>query len=415
MSVDVVSFGCRLNIAESEAMATLARDAQLSDTIIVNTCAVTSEAERQARQAIRRLRRERPAASIVVTGCAAQIDPARFASMPEVTRVLGNAEKLDPASWRMSDAPRVVVADIMRVRETAPHLASGFTQHTRAFVEVQQGCDHRCTFCIIPFGRGPSRSVAMGEIARHVASLVDQGAREVVLTGVDLTAYGRDLPGQPGLAQMVRRLLAAVPTLERLRLSSLDPAEIDDELISLIGRETRVMPHIHLSLQSGDDLILKRMKRRHSRALSLDVMARLRAARPGLALGADLIAGFPTESDAAFANTLSLIADGSLAFVHVFPYSPRPGTPAARMPQVNGRVIRQRAQALRDAAQAAQTRFLESRIGAIAEILVERSGRSGHGADFARVELDRDAAPGALVRATIIAAQNDRLIGRLAA
>jgi threonylcarbamoyladenosine tRNA methylthiotransferase MtaB len=415
MSVDVVSFGCRLNIAESEAMATLAREARLADTIIVNTCAVTSEAERQARQAIRRLRRERPAASIVVTGCAAQIDPARFASMPEVTRVLGNAEKLDPASWRGADAPRVVVADIMRVREMAPHLASGFMQHTRAFVEIQQGCDHRCTFCIIPFGRGPSRSVAMGEIARHVAALVDQGAREVVLTGVDLTAYGRDLPGQPSLAQMVRRLLAAVPALNRLRLSSLDPAEIDDEMIALIGRETRVMPHIHLSLQSGDDLILKRMKRRHSRAQSLDIIRRLRAARPGLALGADLIAGFPTESDAAFANTLALIDEGALAFVHVFPYSPRPGTPASRMPQVNGRIIQQRAQTLRATAQAAQTRFLQSRIGATAEILVERSGRSGHGADFARVELDQDAAPGSLVRATIIAAQVDRLIGRLAA
>jgi threonylcarbamoyladenosine tRNA methylthiotransferase MtaB len=415
MSVDVVSFGCRLNIAESEAMASLARDAALRDTIIVNTCAVTSEAERQARQAIRKLRREHPSAAIVVTGCAAQIDPARFASMPEVTRVVGNAEKLNPATWRSTDAPRIAVADIMRVHETAPHLASGFTQHTRAFVEVQQGCDHRCTFCIIPFGRGPSRSVAMGEIARHVSLLVDQGAREVVLTGVDLTAYGRDLPGQPSLAQMVRRLLASVPTLERLRLSSLDPAEIDAELIALIGRETRVMPHIHLSLQSGDDLILKRMKRRHSRAQSLDIIKRLRDARPGLALGADLIAGFPTESDLAFANTLSLIDAGALAFVHVFPYSPRPGTPAARMPQVNGRIIQERTRALRAAAQAAQARFLVSRIGATAEILVERSGRSGHGADFARVDLDQDAVPGSLVRATIIAAESDRLIGRLAA
>jgi threonylcarbamoyladenosine tRNA methylthiotransferase MtaB len=413
--VDVVSFGCRLNIAESETMAVLARDARLTDTIIVNTCAVTAEAERQARQTIRRLRRERPGASIVVTGCAAQIDPARFAAMPEVTRVLGNAEKLDPACWRATDAPRIAVADIARLKETSAHLATGFTQHTRAFVEVQQGCDHRCTFCIIPFGRGPSRSLAMGEIARHVAALVEQGAREVVLTGVDLTAYGRDLPGQPSLAQMVRRLLAAVPTLERLRLSSLDPAEIDDALIALIGREARLMPHIHLSLQSGDDLILKRMKRRHSRAQALDVIARLRAARPGLALGADLIAGFPTESDFAFANTMSLIADASLAFVHVFPYSPRPGTPAARMPQINGRIIQARTRALRAAAQAAQARFLNARIGETAEVLVERSGRSGHGADFSRVELDQAAAPGSLVRATIIAAGADRLMGHLAA
>lgn len=415
MSVDVVSFGCRLNIAESETMAALARDAHLSNMIIVNTCAVTSEAERQARQTIRRLRRERPGAAIVVTGCAAQIDPARFAAMPEVTRVLGNAEKLDRASWRRTDAPRIAVADIALVRETAAHLAAGVTQHTRAFVEVQQGCDHRCTFCIIPFGRGPSRSVAMGEIARHVAALVAQGAREVVLTGVDLTAYGRDLPGAPSLAQMVRRLLAAVPALERLRLSSLDPAEIDDELIALIGREARLMPHIHLSLQSGDDLILKRMKRRHSRALSLDVIARLRAARPGLALGADLIAGFPTESDAAFANSLSLIDDAALAFVHVFSYSPRPGTPAARMPQVNGRLIQTRTKALRAAAQSAQARFLAARIGETAEVLVERSGRGGHGADFARVELDRAAAPGSLVRAIIVAAGADRLMGHLAA
>ncbi len=418
---DILTFGCRLNAFESEVMRGHAGAAGLGDAVIVNTCAVTAEAERQARQAIRRARRERPGARIIVTGCAAQIDPAGYAAMPEVDHVLGNAEKLQAESFRrLADggAARIVVDDIMTVRETAGHLVAGFGERTRAFLQVQQGCDHRCTFCIIPFGRGPSRSVPMGEIVQQVRALVEGGTREVVLTGVDITAYGGDLPGRPALGQMVRRLLAQVPELPRLRLSSLDPVEIDDELVRMIGGEPRLMPHLHLSLQSGDDLILKRMKRRHGRADAIDVCRRLRAARADIVLGADLIAGFPTESAAMFENSLRLVEDCGLTFLHVFPYSARRGTPAARMPQVAGALRRERAARLRAAGDAARRRFFESRIGRHSRVLVETSGdrtASGHCEHFAPVRLQEAARAGAVVTVRITGATDSGLIGRPAA
>ncbi len=374
----VVTFGCRLNSYESEVMRTHARDAGLGDVVIVNTCAVTGEAERQARQAIRRLHRENPDARIIVTGCAAQISPEKFASMPEVDRVLGNAEKMEPESYRLlktdPDAERILVTDIMNIRETAGHLISGFEGRARAFVEIQQGCDHRCTFCIIPFGRGPNRAVPMGHIVEQIRDLVARGYAEVVLTGVDITAYGGDLPGSPTLGQMMHRLLAQVPELPRLRLSSLDPVEIDDDLWRLIENEPRLMPHFHLSIQAGDDMILKRMKRRHSRTDDLNVAQRQHALRPDAALGADIIAGFPTETEEMFSRSVDLVNEAGLTHLHVFPYSIRPGTPAARMPQVPGDVIRDRAARLRAAGDAAMKSFMESRIGQITDVLIERDG-----------------------------------------
>ena len=419
-AAEVVTFGCRLNLFESEAMRRLVREAGLVDAVIVNSCAVTAEAERQARQAIRRLKRTRPTAAIVVTGCAAQIGPDNFAAMPEVDHVLGNHEKLDPARWRAiaagnGAARRVQVADIMAVRATAEHLVAGFDGQTRAFLEVQQGCDHRCTFCVIPYARGPSRSVPMGTLALRVRELVANGYREVVLTGVDLTAYGADLPGAPSLGQMARRLLAAVPELPRLRLSSLDPAAIDDDVWRLLADEPRFMPHLHLSLQSGDDLVLKRMKRRHSRAQALAVCARAHALRPDVALGADLIAGFPTESAAMAENSRTLIAEAGLVYVHVFPFSPRPGTPAARMPQVPGDIARGRAAILRRTGAEARARHLGGQIGRGIAVLVERSGLAGHAPDFAMVRLDRYASPGAIVMAEVTAANEATLQARLVA
>ena len=376
----LITFGCRLNAWESEVMRDHARAAGLSNTVILNSCAVTAEAERQLRQTIRRARREHPEAEIVVTGCAAQIDPQRYAAMPEVDRVLGNTEKLQAKSWHgLSDA-RVQVADIMTARETAGHLVEGFAEKTRAFVQVQQGCDHRCTFCIIPFGRGPSRSVPIGEIVRQVQALVAAGVREVVLTGVDITSYGADLPGTPTLGQMMRRLLANVPELPRLRLSSVDPVEIDGDVFRLLESEPRFMPHLHLSLQAADDLVLKRMKRRHLRADALDCIERARAARPDTVFGADIIAGFPTETETMFRNTLDFVEEAGLTFLHVFPYSERPGTPAARMPAVPKPERKARAQRLRAAGAAAEKKFLESRLGRTADVLIESEGlgRSEH-------------------------------------
>ncbi|MBT5414555.1 MAG: tRNA (N(6)-L-threonylcarbamoyladenosine(37)-C(2))-methylthiotransferase MtaB, partial [Rhodospirillaceae bacterium] len=375
---DILTFGCRLNAYESEIMRSLA--AGRDDIVIVNTCAVTKEAERQARQAIRRTARERPGARIVVTGCAAQIDPDRFAAMPEVAQVLGNVEKLDPKSWAPEADGAVLVGDIMAVTETAGHLIDGFGERARAFVQVQTGCDHRCTFCIIPFGRGPSRSVPMGRIAEQTRRLVEAGYREVVLTGVDMTAYGADLSGRPNLGQMVRRLLAAVPELPRLRLSSLDAVEIDADLMALFGEEERLMPHLHLSLQAGDDMILKRMKRRHSRADAVTLCAEIRRRRPDTVFGADLIAGFPTETDEMAENSLRLIEDCGLTHLHVFPFSARPGTPAARMPQVPGDLRKARAARLRQAGEAAFRRHLDDQVGRIAHVLVEEPGfgRSEH-------------------------------------
>ena len=408
--VEVLTFGCRLNAYESEVMRGHAKAAGLSNTVIVNTCAVTSEAERQARQAVRRLRRERPGATIIVTGCAAQIAPDTFASMPEVDRVLGNAEKMQAQSFIGAGQPRVLVNDIMAVRETAPHLIEGFEGRARAFVQVQQGCDHRCTFCIIPYGRGNSRSVPIGEVVRQVRTLVEAGYREVVLTGVDITSYGPDLPGAPSLGQMVRRLLAQVPDLSRLRLSSLDPVEIDDDLWRLIAEEPRLMPHLHLSLQAGDDMVLKRMKRRHLRGDAIRVAQRARDLRPGIAFGADLIAGFPTEDEAMFENTLRIVDECGLAFLHVFPYSPRPGTPAARMPQVPGDVVKARAARLRAKGEAALGAFLAGRVGSNAEVLVEKPGlgRSEH---YAEVALDPSAPAGALIHTRIVGVEGGRLLG----
>jgi threonylcarbamoyladenosine tRNA methylthiotransferase MtaB len=371
----IITFGCRLNTYESEVMRDLAKTAGAGEAVIVNTCAVTAEAERQARQAIRRARREHPGAPIIVTGCAAQIDPTRYANMPEVDRVLGNEEKLRVRSFILDDeAPRVQVDDIMSVRNTAGHLIEGLNQRTRAFVQVQQGCDHRCTFCVIPYGRGNSRSVPVGEVVRQVRRLAKKGVPEVVLSGVDITSYGADLPGRPSLGSMMRRLLAQVPDLPRLRLSSIDAVEIDQDLFALLAEESRLMPHLHLSLQSGDDLILKRMKRRHSRADALALVAAVRRVRPDVVFGADLIAGFPTETEAMFANTLALVEDCDLTHLHVFPYSERPGTPAARMPQVPRSLRKERAARLRQAGDRALTRFLDGRIGREERVLIERPG-----------------------------------------
>jgi threonylcarbamoyladenosine tRNA methylthiotransferase MtaB len=417
----IVTFGCRLNAFESDAMAGHARAAGLDDAIVVNTCAVTAEAERQARQAIRRLKREHPTRPIVVAGCAAQLDAARYAAMPEVARVLGNAEKTDPAVWQVlgrelagaDQGPRVRVGEIAVARSAARHVLPGLVDHTRAFVEMQQGCDHSCTFCVIPQTRGPSRSVPLDHLTDHVRALVADGVREVVLTGVDLTAWGGDLPGRPTLGEAVRNLLSDVPQLPRLRLSSLDPAEIDETLWQTLAEEPRLLPHLHLSLQSGDDLILKRMKRRHTRAQALAACDRARIARPDVALGADLIAGFPTESDGAFANTLRIVAEARLDFVHAFTYSARPGTPAARMPQLPPPVVAARARALRGAGRAAQERFLAAQVGRTAQVLVERSGLAGRSEHFARVALDRPAEAGSIVAAPIVGVQDGLLMGRI--
>ncbi len=419
---EIITFGCRLNAYESEVMRDLAGGQGPSDAVIVNTCAVTKEAERQARQAIRRARRERPGARIIVTGCAAQIDPAAFAAMPEVDQVVGNREKLRADTFAPSGSmaggehPRVLVDDIMAVRETAGHLIRGFEGRARAFVQVQQGCDHRCTFCIIPYGRGPSRSVPVGEVVRQVRLLVDGGTAEVVLSGVDITDYGTDLPGRPRLGQLVRRILTLVPELPRLRVSSVDPVELDEAFLRLIAEEERLMPHLHLSLQAGDDLVLKRMKRRHLRADAVALCRRVRRLRPDVVFGADLIAGFPTEDEAMFANTLSLVADCGLTYLHVFPYSPRPGTPAARMPQVPAATRKARAARLRAEGDRALARFLDSRIGRDEGVLVEKPG-FGHSAQFAPVEWpDRvGARPGEIATLRISAVAGGRLQGRPAA
>ena len=403
--VDIVTFGCRLNTFESEVIRRHAEAGGLDDTVVVNTCAVTAESMRQARQAIRKARRERPEARIIVTGCGAQIDAEGFAAMPEVDRVLGNEEKLQARNFLADDGPRVRVNDIMSVRETAGHLVDGFEGRSRAFVQVQQGCDHRCTFCIIPFARGNSRSVPAGAVVAQIRTLVEAGYAEAVLTGVDITSWGQDLPGRPALGQLCRQILRHVPELPRLRLSSIDAVEIDPDLKRLLAEEARLMPHLHLSLQAGDDLILKRMKRRHSRAEAVALCREIRDLRPDTVFGADLIAGFPTEDEAMFANSLALIEDCDLTYLHVFPYSERPGTPAARMPQVAKAERRTRAARLRQAGDRALARFLASRIGQPAEVLVERPGL-GRSEQFAPVRLDPARAPGALV-STRIAAAND--------
>lgn len=406
MLPEVISLGCRLNIAESETIRTLLG---CRDAVVVNSCAVTNEAVAGTRRAIRRARRDRPDAELIVTGCAAQIDPQGFAAMPEVDRVIGNADKLLPEAWAGQEPVRV--SDWDAVRSNAPHLAPAFAAHVRAFVEVQNGCDHRCTFCAIPFGRGPARSAPAGAVVARVAEVVAAGHREVVLTGVDLTSYGHDLPGQPSLGQLVERILTHVPTLERLRLSSLDSIEIDDRLMALLTGEPRVLPHVHLSLQAGNDLILKRMKRRHLRADAVAMVARLKAARPEIAIGADLIAGFPTEDDAMFADTLALLDDCDIVHAHIFPFSPRAGTPAARMPQVNPGVARERAATLRARAAERRTEWLRRHVGTRQRVLVERPGDRGHAEAFAEVGLDRTMQAGTIADVAIIAVEQNRLVG----
>lgn len=405
----VVTLGCRLNAFESEVIRRHARAAGLADTVIVHTCAVTAEAERQARQAVRRARREYPRARIVVTGCAAQIDPERWAAMPEVDHVLGNGDKLLPETWQRlaRGGERLLVSDPNRLRTLAPHLLEGFDGRTRAFVQIQQGCDHRCTFCIIPLGRGRSRSLPAPETVAQVRTLVDAGYREVVLTGVDLTSWGRDLEGTPTLGVLVRQILREVPELPRLRLSSVDPAEVDDALRTAFAEEARLMPHLHLSVQAGDDLVLKRMRRRHSRADVLRLVAELRRLRPDMAFGADLIAGFPTESEEMFARTLALVEEADLVYLHVFPYSPRAGTPAARMPQLPVVVRRERAARLRELGRCRLEAFLAAQVGARRTLLVERDG-GGRTEQFARARLE---APTPVPPGTLIAVRATGVVG----
>jgi threonylcarbamoyladenosine tRNA methylthiotransferase MtaB len=392
MSLDVVTFGCRLNVVESEVIRRVADE---EDAVVVNTCAVTAEAVRQARQAIRRIKRERPDARIVVTGCAAQAEPQTFAAMPEVSRVLGNEEKLDARSW--ADGERVAVGDIMAARTMTPHRVDALQGHTRAFVQVQNGCDHRCTFCIIPFGRGNSRSLPATDVLAQVRALAERGYREVVLTGVDITSYDDN---GARLGVLVQRILRDVPDIIRLRLSSIDSVEADDGLMDALANESRLMPHLHLSLQAGDDLILKRMKRRHSRQDAIDLCNRVRSLRPDVVFGADIIAGFPTETDAMSARSLDLVDECGLTHLHVFPFSPRPGTPAARMPQLGHAIVKERAQRLRRKGEAALTRHLDAQVGHSRLVLTERGG-IGRTEQFTPVRLAAPIEPGVFLHLAV--------------
>lgn len=418
MAIEVITFGCRLNTAESEVMRQKAIEAGLSEAVLVNTCAVTGEAVRQAKQAIRRARRANPDARIVVTGCAAQTSPELFAGMDEVDLVVGNADKLSETAYQaipdfgVSAEEKTRVNDIMSVRETALHLVDGFEGRTRAFVQVQNGCDHRCTFCIIPFGRGNSRSVPMGDVVAQVRRLVENGYAEVVLTGVDLTSYGDDLPGTPRLGRLTRSILKEVPELARLRISSIDSIEADPDLMAAIAEEERLMPHMHLSLQHGDDLILKRMKRRHLRADAIRFCEEARRLRPDMVFGADIIAGFPTETEDMFRNSLAIVDDCGLTHLHVFPYSPRPGTPAARMPQVERVDIKSRASRLRDKGDAAFHAHLEAETGRRHAVLVEKDGL-GRTEQFTLTEIDRGA-PGEIVNAVVTGHTDRTLISKAA-
>jgi threonylcarbamoyladenosine tRNA methylthiotransferase MtaB len=416
MAVDVVTFGCRLNAYDSEAIRLRAGEAQLTNAVVVNTCAVTAEAVRQSRQAIRKLKRERPTVRIIVTGCAAQTEPDTYAAMPEVDAVLGNEEKLDArayADFGIGSLERVRVNDIMGVRDVAPQLVDHFEGRSRAFLQVQTGCDHRCTFCIIPYGRGNSRSVPMGAVVAEARRLVENGFAEIVLTGVDLTSYGADLPGAPGLGQLVGKLLKLVPDLKRLRLSSIDSIEADPELMRAIAEEDRLMPHFHLSVQSGDDLILKRMKRRHSRAHTVEFCDTVRRLRPEAAFGADFITGFPTESEEMFENSLRLVDEAGLSQLHVFPYSARQGTPAARMPQLGHAIAKARGAKLRAKGEAALMARFHAMTGKIRSVLVEKPG-FGHSECFAPVAFDGAGTPGSIVPVLITGADGTRLLGKAA-
>ncbi len=421
MGVEIVTFGCRLNAFESEVILREAERSGLSDTVVINSCAVTNEAVAQARQSIRRLKRERPGARIVVTGCAAQTQAKMFAGMDEVDRVLGNDEKMRGDAWRdtrvafdagfgIAEAEKIAVADIMQVKQMAPHLVEGFQRGLpRVFVQVQNGCDHRCTFCIIPYGRGNSRSVPMGAAVDQVRALVERGHAEIVLTGVDLTSYGADLPGAPKLGMLTKQILRHVPELKRLRISSIDSIEADRDLLDVIADDARLMPHLHLSLQSGDDMILKRMKRRHLRNDAIAFCAQVRRLRPDIALGADIIAGFPTETEEMFSRSQDLVEECGLTFLHVFPYSKRPGTPAARMPQVNGNAIKQRAKRLRATGEAALRTRLAAEVGATRQVLIE-SGKQGRTEHFLPVAIIGEM-PGVVRALTITGHDSARLTG----
>jgi threonylcarbamoyladenosine tRNA methylthiotransferase MtaB len=431
MTIDVITFGCRLNTHESEVMRAHAQAAGLDDVIILNTCAVTAEAEKQARQSIRKLRREHPKKRIVVTGCAAQIDPARYAAMEEVDVVLGNQEKLEAASWQFDAAQsmpssqynpwgseKARVNDIMSVKETASHLVSSFEGRSRAFLQVQNGCNHRCTFCIIPYGRGNSRSVPVGEVVTQARMLVEAGYNELVITGVDISDYGKDLPGVPTLGQLVRRLLANVPELKRLRLSSIDAVEVDDTLLRLFAEEERLMPHLHLSVQAGDDMILKRMKRRHLRDDILRFCETVKSLRSDIVCGADMIAGFPTETDAMFANSAALIAEVGFAHLHVFPYSARVGTPAAKMPQVPKSLRKERAAQLRHLGDIEHRKYLKSCVGKRDEVVVEQSSGAfgvGRTRGFALAQIPAHYSAGTVLPVTITASQDSKLIAEVLA
>lgn len=419
-NIETLTFGCRLNTLESEVMKRAATQSGLTDAIVVNTCAVTNEAVRQARQAIRKAKRDNPEKTIIVSGCAAQTDPDMFATMDEVDLVLGNAEKLNSASYRMlpqfgvNDPSKIRVNDIMSVRETAEHLIDGLEGRTRAFVQVQNGCDHRCTFCIIPYGRGNSRSVPMGAVVDQVRKLVGNGYREVVITGVDITSYGSDLPGVPKLGALVQAILKHVPELDRLRLSSIDSIEVDPDLMAAIADEPRLMPHLHLSLQSGDDMILKRMKRRHLRADTIAFCDEVRQLRPDMVFGADIIAGFPTETEAMFANSLHIVEECGLTHLHVFPYSARPGTPAAKMPPVDGAIIKERAARLRAKGADALNAHLHSEQGALRDVLMEKNG-VGRTEHFTQIEMQNgaDLEQGTLVRARVSGHSHRHLFGEI--
>jgi threonylcarbamoyladenosine tRNA methylthiotransferase MtaB len=413
--IEVINFGCRLNSYEGEIIKQQAQAAGLKDAIIFNSCAVTSEAERQVRQAVRRARKEHPAAKIIVTGCSAQVHPDMYTAMEEVDKVIGNEEKLKPQGYQFisQSGEKALVNDIMSITETASHMVTSFEGRARAFVQVQNGCDHRCTFCIIPYGRGNSRSVAMGDIVANVRNLVESGFNEVVLTGVDISDYGKDLPGAPTLGQMIKRLLALVPDLKRLRLSSIDAVEVDEDLYRLFAEEPRLMPHVHVSLQAGDDMVLKRMKRRHLRADALKFCERVRMLRPDVVFGADIIAGFPTETEAMFSNTLNIVEEAGLTYLHVFPYSARPGTPAARMPQVPKELRKERAARLRKAGEKQLAQYLALQVGKATDVIVEKNriGRSPH---FAMVALDKDVAPGTLLPVHITGADTKQLFAAAA-
>jgi threonylcarbamoyladenosine tRNA methylthiotransferase MtaB len=405
---EVITFGCRLNIYESEIIKDNLAKSGEQNVVVINSCAVTKQAEKEARQTIRKLKKADPSKKIIVTGCAAQNNPAMFASMPEVDKIIGNEEKLS-AKYYHFDSERVMVNDIMSVKETANHLVQSFDGKARAFIQVQNGCDHRCTFCIIPFGRGNSRSVPIGAIVDQVRSLVEGGFKEIVLTGVDVTAYGADLPGKPTFAQMIRRLLGLLPELKRLRLSSIDVAEIDEDLFDLMAHNEKLMPHFHISLQAGDDMILKRMKRRHNRQQVVDFCHALRKIRPEVSFGADIIAGFPTETDEMFENTRRLISEAGVQYLHVFPYSEREGTPAARMPQVPMNIRKERAAILREEGRKEQEKFFQQNIGRKVQLLVEKNNNA-HTESFIPVKLEGDYESGQLLEAELMESKVDYML-----